>query len=306
MIPHRQTSGRDGGARRRRRGGVAWTALAALALAAGMAVSGRAQEFNGKVVAGSATIDQGATRTTITAANNTIIDFPSFDIPAGHTVQFIQPSDTSRVLNRVTGGNPSELFGSLEANGIVYLANPAGIYFGPHAFIDVGALYAAAGNISNRDFLDQSNRFTGLDGSVVNAGLIRGRSVNLLGQTVANLGVISAPAGLVVIYDELDLPWGALRVKPKGSAAGHNGMKSLIGKLGTQEFPRVRLGVHPGHPLPSGADYLLSRFSRRQTEELDAFVDLAADATESIIAEGVEKSMTRFNGRAWSSTTEEE
>jgi PTH1 family peptidyl-tRNA hydrolase len=114
-----------------------------------------------------------------------------------------------------------------------------------------------------------------------------------------------APADLILVYDELDLPWGALRVKPKGSAPGHNGVKSVIAKLGTPEFPRVRLGVHPGHPLQSGADYLLSRFSRRQTEELDAFVDLAADATESIIAEGVEKSMTRFNGRAPGSTEEE-
>jgi len=148
-------------------------------------------------------------------------------------------------------------------------------------------------------------------------GIIGGKPVLLAKpQTFMNLSGVAVqplmekyevrPADLIVVYDELDLPWGALRVKPKGSAAGHNGMKSLIGKLGTQEFPRVRLGVHPGHPLPSGADYLLSRFSRRQTEELDAFVDLAADATESIIAEGVEKSMTRFNGRAPGSNTEEE
>jgi peptidyl-tRNA hydrolase, PTH1 family len=115
-----------------------------------------------------------------------------------------------------------------------------------------------------------------------------------------------APADLILVYDELDLPWGALRVKPKGSPAGHNGMKSVIARLGTEEFPRVRLGVHPGHPLQSGADYLLSRFSRRQTEELDVFIDLAADATESIIAEGVEKSMTRFNRRAQGSTPTEE
>ncbi|HXS96575.1 MAG TPA: aminoacyl-tRNA hydrolase [Candidatus Limnocylindrales bacterium] len=103
---------------------------------------------------------------------------------------------------------------------------------------------------------------------------------------------------LVVVYDELDLPWLGLKIKPKGSAAGHNGMKSIIASLGTNEFSRVRLGVHPGHPLKSGSDYLLAPFSRSQKKELDGFIDFAADAVESIIAEGVEKSMTRFNRRA--------
>ena len=106
----------------------------------------------------------------------------------------------------------------------------------------------------------------------------------------------ATPSELILIYDELDLPWGSLRIRPNGRAAGHNGIKDVIAKLGTQEFPRVRIGVHPGHPLTSGADYLLSRFSRRQIESLDSLLDLAADAIESIVAEGVEKSMTRFNG----------
>jgi PTH1 family peptidyl-tRNA hydrolase len=109
---------------------------------------------------------------------------------------------------------------------------------------------------------------------------------------------------LILVYDELDLPWGDLRVKPKGSPAGHNGAKDVIAKLGSSEFPRVRLGVHPGHPLKSGADYLLSGFSRQQTETLEEFIGYAADATESIIAEGVEKSMTGFNRRAQGSNEE--
>ena len=75
--------------------------------------------------------------------------------------------------------------------------------------------------------------------------------------------------------------------------------------LGTNEFPRVRLGVHPGHPLSGGKDYLLSPMSRRQTETLEEFIGTAADATESIIAEGVGKSMTSFNRRAPGSTNEE-
>jgi PTH1 family peptidyl-tRNA hydrolase len=103
---------------------------------------------------------------------------------------------------------------------------------------------------------------------------------------------------LVVVYDELDLSWGGLKIKPKGSAAGHNGMKSVIEKLGTSEIVRVRLGIHPGPRLASGKDFLLSPMGRGQRKELDEFVGYAADAVRSIIAEGVEKAMTKYNRRA--------
>jgi peptidyl-tRNA hydrolase, PTH1 family len=103
---------------------------------------------------------------------------------------------------------------------------------------------------------------------------------------------------LVVIYDELDLPWLSLRIKPRGSAAGHNGMKSVIGSLKTSDIVRVRMGIHPGRPIGSGADFVLAPIKRSQREELDGFVGLAADAVRSIIAGGVEKAMTSFNRRA--------
>jgi PTH1 family peptidyl-tRNA hydrolase len=151
--------------------------------------------------------------------------------------------------------------------------------------------------------------------ALVGQGAIAGKPVMLVKpQTFMNLSGVAVkpllqkyelqPSDLIAIYDELDLPWGVLRVRPKGSAAGHNGAKDIIAKLGMQDFPRIRLGVHPGHPIPSGKDYLLSRFTRQQNETLDEFIDLAADAAESIIAEGVELSMTRFNGRAQSSKEE--
>ena len=110
---------------------------------------------------------------------------------------------------------------------------------------------------------------------------------------------------LVVVYDELDLGWLALKIKPKGSAAGHNGMKSVIGSLKTEDIVRVRLGIHPGRPLDSGKDFLLSPMKRSQAKELDDFVGYGADAVRSIIAEGVEKAMTRFNRRAPGLQTEE-
>ena len=75
-----------------------------------------------------------------------------------------------------------------------------------------------------------------------------------------------------MVYDELDLPWGALRVKPKGSAAGHNGVKSVIGSLGTQDFPRVRLGIHPDHPIGDGAKFVLSPFKKAQMQEVEEMV----------------------------------
>ena len=110
---------------------------------------------------------------------------------------------------------------------------------------------------------------------------------------------------LVVVYDELDLPWLSLRIKPKGTPAGHKGMISVIASLGTSEVARVRLGIHPGRPLRSGAEYVLAPVRRSQDKELDDFVGYAADAVRSIIAEGVAKAMTKFNRRAPGSNIEE-
>lgn len=106
------------------------------------------------------------------------------------------------------------------------------------------------------------------------------------------------PDRLLVVYDELALPWGQLRVRPKGSDAGHNGMRSIIRSLGTQDFPRLRIGVHPGGERSGGKDYLLAPMRRRQREEMEAIVDRAAEAIESVTAFGVEQSMATFNRRA--------
>jgi PTH1 family peptidyl-tRNA hydrolase len=152
--------------------------------------------------------------------------------------------------------------------------------------------------------------------ALAGVGEIAGRPVMLAKpQTYMNLsGTSLAPLmekheigsrDLIVVYDELDLPWTALRIKPKGSAAGHNGMASVISSLGTNEIVRVRLGIHPGHPVSDGADFVLSGFRRSQIKALDELVGYAAEAVESIIAEGVEKAMTRFNRRAQGLNAEE-
>jgi PTH1 family peptidyl-tRNA hydrolase len=114
------------------------------------------------------------------------------------------------------------------------------------------------------------------------------------------------PAGLVVVYDELDLPWQALRIRPNGSAGGHHGMDSVIRSVGSQEFPRVRLGIHGGRrENREGARIVLGQFSRAQKQELDELLDHAAQAVESIVAEGVAKSMAKFNRRAQGLNEEE-
>ena len=150
----------------------------------------------------------------------------------------------------------------------------------------------------------------------VGVGEIDGRPVMLAKpQTYMNLsGGSLAPliekheielGKVVVVYDELDLPWMALRIKTKGSSAGHKGMQSVIGSLKTNEIVRVRMGIHPGHPLRDGAEFVLAPFRRSQMKELEEFVDYSAGAVHSIIAEGVEKAMTRFNRRAPGLNTEE-
>ena len=106
------------------------------------------------------------------------------------------------------------------------------------------------------------------------------------------------PERIVVIYDELDLPWTGVRVRPGGSAGGHHGIESVIRQLGTQQCPRIRVGIHPGHPVKNGAEFVLSPLRKAQLEELDEVLDHVASAAESIIADGVEKAMTRFNRRA--------
>jgi PTH1 family peptidyl-tRNA hydrolase len=114
------------------------------------------------------------------------------------------------------------------------------------------------------------------------------------------------PRDLVLVFDELDLPWPVLQIRPKGSGGTHNGVKSVVDSLGTKEFARVRLGIHPGKPIRDGADFVLAPIKRSQEKEADELIGLAADAVRSIIADGVEKSMAKFNRRARGLTEKEE
>jgi PTH1 family peptidyl-tRNA hydrolase len=103
---------------------------------------------------------------------------------------------------------------------------------------------------------------------------------------------------LLVVYDELDLPWTAVRIRPKGSAGGHHGIESVIKSVGNSDFPRIRIGISPGDKVRDGKEFVLRRFSKAQMQDVEELLDHTARAVESIIAEGVEMSMTKFNRRA--------
>ena len=106
------------------------------------------------------------------------------------------------------------------------------------------------------------------------------------------------PSQLVVVYDDVALPWGMIRVRETGSAGGHNGLKSVIGAAGTMVFPRVRLGVEPEHPIEDLADYVLRPMRKSDLESAADMVDRAAEAVEAILTEGISAAMNRFNRRA--------
>ena len=122
--------------------------------------------------------------------------------------------------------------------------------------------------------------------------------MNLSGLSVRELVEktgVDAQKDLIVIYDELDLPLGMIRIRQRGSSAGHNGMQSIINALQTEEITRLRLGMAPQPPAKGGANYILSPFRKSQLPAVDEVLDLAATAVQVIFEEGVAAAMNRFN-----------
>ncbi len=122
--------------------------------------------------------------------------------------------------------------------------------------------------------------------------------MNLSGEAVAELVCLYnvPPEDILVVYDELDLPVGKVRLRPRGSAAGHNGMESIIRYLHTNQFPRLRVGIgHPTNSRIDGAGHVLSMPKSDERISLDAGEDRAVEAVQMVIAEGVEKTMNVVN-----------
>ena len=122
--------------------------------------------------------------------------------------------------------------------------------------------------------------------------------MNLSGVSVRELVAeydVKPEADLIVIQDELDFPLGTLRIHTRRSSAGHNGIESIIGALGTQDFLRIRIGVAPEHKVEDGERYLLAPFRKAELAVVDGMLDTAGEAVKAILTEGPAAAMNRFN-----------
>lgn len=123
--------------------------------------------------------------------------------------------------------------------------------------------------------------------------------MNLSGEAVACLvarGDRAGRDGVITISDDLALPFGTLRLRPRGSAGGHNGLKSIIAALGTDEFIRLRIGIQSAHPVGDAKRFVLDRFSAAERSEIEKILERGADAIRAVLKDGIEKAMSRHNG----------
>lgn len=145
--------------------------------------------------------------------------------------------------------------------------------------------------------------------ALVGKGTLAGTEVLLAKpQTYMNLSGVSVREllekygldleDLLVLWDEVQLPWGSIRISREGSAGRHNGAKSVIGSLGTQQFARLRLGCGPDHPLSGRKEYVLRPMRKPELELAAEMIGQAGDAVETILREGLDAAMNKFNRRA--------
>lgn len=123
--------------------------------------------------------------------------------------------------------------------------------------------------------------------------------MNLSGEAVACLvakhKLSEVGENLIVISDDLALPFGKIRIRARGSAGGHNGLKSIIGALGTNEFTRLRIGIQPEHPISDSKRFVLDSFPRASRAEVEKVLERSAEALRAILKDGVLKAMTEYN-----------
>lgn len=145
-------------------------------------------------------------------------------------------------------------------------------------------------------------------GARLGAGSVRGVGVTLLepqgfmncsggavAAALAELALADPGADLLIVYDDLDLPFGRLRIRPGGGAGGHRGLADVQDRLGRSDFPRLRFGIGRPPPGVDPVDHVLAPFAVEEAAQLPALVDAAADAIEAILSEGVEAAIGRFN-----------
>ena len=185
---------------------------------------------------------------------------------------------------------------------VVFLGNPGVKYAGTRhnaGFMAADAMEKRTGVRINK------LRFKALTAQCVIGGesvlLMKPQTyMNLSGEAVAQAArFYKIPsAHVIVVSDEMALPVGKLRIRTKGSAGGHNGLKNIIALLGTEEFPRIRLGVGaPPHPDYDVKDWVLSTFKNQDAEDMARAAENAAAAVECYITDGAERAMNRFNNK---------
>ncbi len=183
---------------------------------------------------------------------------------------------------------------------IVGLGNPGIEYqFTPHnlGFLAVDRIASERGvEIRNRQCRALTARIQVGDGQAL---LAKPETyMNLSGISVRELVAeyeLQPESDLIVVQDELDFPLGTLRIHTRRSSAGHNGIESIIGALGTQDFLRIRMGVAPEHKIEDGERYLLAPLSKAALAVVDGMLDTAAEAVKVILTEGAGAAMNRFN-----------
>ena len=123
--------------------------------------------------------------------------------------------------------------------------------------------------------------------------------MNLSGESVACLlrkrAGLKPEADVLVISDDIALPFGALRLRPRGSSGGQKGLKNIIAALGTDEFMRLRVGIRPEHPVGDTASYVLERYPKAQRDEVEKVLGRATDALRAVIRDGLDKAMAQYN-----------
>ncbi len=206
------------------------------------------------------------------------------------------PAGTDECVRCYTSDTPRAICVKL----IVGLGNPGIEYqFTPHnlGFLTVDKIADEAGvQIRNRQCRALTARVKIGDEPVL---LAKPETyMNLSGLSVAELVAeyqADVTRDLIVIYDELDLPLGTIRIRQRGSSAGHNGMESVLGALGTDDFLRIRLGIAAERKVADGVKYVLTPFRKSQFEVVNEILETAAQAVEVILKEGPAAAMNRFN-----------
>ena len=182
---------------------------------------------------------------------------------------------------------------------VVGLGNPGPTYVGTRHnvgfdVVDILAMGPGGGKFQRRFDADVAEGLEGLEKVLYAKPLT---FMNLSGRCVrAALDFYKlTPADVLVICDDVNLPLGQLRMRPGGSAGGHNGLKDIERMLGTSEYPRLRIGIDPPPPPMAGKDYVLGRFTAEQRQKVDPALDRAVSAIVSWMESGITTAMNRFN-----------